>query len=265
MQVDMLLTPVVAHAGPGSTWQAMVVVAAVVLTATVLAAAFGLLHVEDRDDLVLPLAAAAILSSLAPLADALLSDAIGWALPLAVVSVVALALGALTPLSLRLPSPLAMGTLALAAVGSVVLYAPLTVALHPPADLLPLSDDSQVTITSPVDGATVPAGIVEVTVAVTGGSIGPGGVAVEDLPADPEEAGQLAVAIKEVSDDAAGAQQQRVEVAYAQTCTVADPCSQVSFDLPVEVGTHELTVDFTRGDGTPLAPFVRDRITFVAE
>lgn len=254
-----------AHAGPGSTWQAMVVVATIVLAGTLLAAVVGLFDVQHRDDLVLPVAAAAIASSLAPLADELLSDAIGWALPIAVVSVLALALAALTPLDLRLPSPLGMGALALAAVGSVLLSTPLTVALHPPAELLPLSDDSQLTISEPSDGATLAAGQVAVTVVVTGGSIGPGGIPVDELPGDPEEAGDLAVAVKEVGDDTAGAQRQRVEVAYGQTCTVTDPCTEVSFELPLTPGTYELTVDFVRGDGTPLAPFVRDRITFVVE
>jgi hypothetical protein len=36
----------------------------------------------------------------------------------------------------------------------------------------------------------------------------------------------------------------------------------VTFPLEVEVGERRLTVEFTRGDGTPLAPFVADRVTF---
>lgn len=248
-----------AHAGPGASWQAMIVLAGVLLTGVMLAAAAGLLTVSRPDDLVVPLAGAAVVSSLAPIGGEILSDAVGWALPLFVVSLVTLCLAAFTPLDLRLPSPLPMGAVALAAVTSVLLYPPLTATLHPPAEILPLSEDSAVTITSPQQDAVVAPGAVEVTVAVAGGSIGPGDVAPSDLPDDPEEAGALAVAIAPAGDATAW---QRVEVAYEQTCTVADPCGEVTFELDLEPGAYELTVEFTRGDGVPLAPFVRDRAGF---
>jgi hypothetical protein len=253
-----------AHVGPGSTWQAMVVVAAVVLALAVAAAALGYLRVARPDDLVVPLAAAAIASSVGPLADGWLSDGIGWALPIGVVALAALLLAALTPLALRLPAPLPIGSVALAGVGAVLLHAPLTVALHPPAEVLPLSDDAEVAIVAPADGATVPAGEVAVVVAVTGGSVGPGGLPVDALPTDPEEAGDLAVALAAVRDDGSAAPQERLAVTYAEACTVAAPCTEVRFAVPVEPGTWRLTVELTRGDGTPLAPFVRDRVTFTA-
>jgi hypothetical protein len=259
------VTVLLAHAGPGSTWQAMVVVASVVLAGALLLAVIGRLSIADRDDLLVPLAAAAIASSLGPLAHEWLSDGIGWALPLGVVSLLAILLGALTPLELRLPAPLAMGSIALAVVSSVLLYPTLTGALHPPGELLPLSDDSEVRIVVPADGEQVEAGPVSVVVEVAGGSIGPGQVPLADLPDDPEEAGDLAVAIEEVREDGGATQQQRIEVDYAEECTLAAPCDQVSFVVPAGPGTWQLTVDFTRGDGTPLAPFVRDRVTFVAE
>lgn len=260
----MTLTPVLAHAGAGSTWQAMLVIAGVMLTGFLLAAGIGRIRVERADDLVVPLATTAIVSSLGAVADELLSDGIGWALPLAVVSLLALILAALTDLDLRFPSPLPMGALALAIVAAIVLHAPLTLALHPPGELLPLSDDAAITIVEPTEGGSVERPVT-VTVEVTGGSLGPGGVPLEELPDDPEEAGTLSVAIEEVRDDDTLTQQQLVEVDYDPGCTVSDPCERVGFELTPTPGTYDLTVEFVRGDGVPLAPFVRDRITFTVE
>ncbi len=258
------MTVLLAHAGPGSSWQAMVVVAAVVLAGAVLAAAAGRLTITRLDDVVVPFATAAMLSSVGLLAHEWLSDAIGWALPVGVVAAITLLLAALTPLDLRLPAPLPMGAMALASVGAVVLHAPLTIALHPPAELLPLADDAEVAILDPSDEDLVAGPTVEVSVAVSGGTIGPGTVDLGDLPADPEEAGDLAVALAAVQDDGTIAPQERVAVTYAETCTVAAPCSQVTFPLEVAPGTWRLTVEFTRGDGTPLAPYVRDTVVFTA-
>ncbi len=260
------MTPAIlfAHAGPGSTWQAMVVVAGVVLTGFLVAAGLGKIHIERADDLVVPLASTAIVSSLGTIAHEVVSDGIGWALPLAVVSLLALSLGAVTGLDLRFPSPLPMGAIALAGVSAVVLYAPLTIALHPPAELLPLSDDSAITIVEPIDGGSAD-GPVAVTVEVTGGSFGPGRVPLDELPEDPEEAGTVSVAIEEVREDDRITQQQLVGVDHPPHCTVADPCEQLTFDVDPVPGTYQLTVEFVRGDGVPLAPFVRDRITFTVE
>jgi hypothetical protein len=256
-------TLLLAHAGPGSTWQAMVVVAGIVLTGFLVAAGIGRIDVASADDLVLPLATTAIVSSLGTVAAELVSDGIGWALPLAVVALLTLVLAALTDLDVRFPSPLPMGAIALAAVSAVVLYGPLTIALHPPAELLPLSDDSGIVIVEPSDGATLGERPVEVVVEVTGGSIGPGRVPLDELSDDPEEAGTLSVALEEVRSDTT-TQRELVEVVYRETCTVAQPCDRVSFEVDPPPGTYELTVEFVRGDGVPLAPFVRDRITFTA-
>ncbi len=244
-----------AHAGPGSTWQAMVTVVAIALALAAVLAGTGVIRLEGPDDLVLPLAGSAIAASLAPLADRWLSDWIGWAIPLGAVALVALLLAALTDLELSPGSPLLYGAVALAAAGMWVFWQPLTIALHPPPELLPLADDSEVTIVAPADGARVPAGDVLVEVEVTGGSIGPGDVPLADLPADPEAAGGLAVTLDGV----------RTPVSYDQSCPLDEPCTAVSFWLEVEPGEHELSVEFTRGDGTPLAPFVADRVTFTTE
>lgn len=254
---------VLAHAGPGSTWQAMVVAAGIVLGGVVLAAGLGLVGVRRPGDLVSPVAVAAIVAGLGVLASGVLSDWIGWGLPLAVVALTTLLLGAVAGVDLRFPAPLPMGALALAAVGAWLLSSPLSVALHPPAEVLPRSDDAALTIVTPAEGDEVPAGLVPVTVTVTGGSIGPGGASLDDLPSDPEEAGQLTVAIQEVRADDGAAPQQRVEL-DPTGCTLIAPCEEVRVELPVIPGTWRLTIDLQRGDGTPLAPPVRARTTFTA-
>jgi len=136
-------------------------------------------------------------------------------------------------------------------------------ALHPPAEILPRSDDAELEIRTPAAGAEVRAGSVPLSVVVTGGSIGPGGVPPEDLSDDPEEAGQLTVAIEELRDDDDVSPQRRVDIEVTG-CTVADPCEEVVVELPVMPGTWRLTVDLQRGDGTPLGPPVRTRTTFTA-
>jgi hypothetical protein len=241
-----------AHAGPGSTWQALVSAVALGLAVIALLAVAGRVRLTSFDDLVLPLAAVAILSSLAPLADYWLSDWIGWSLPLGVIVLMALVLAVGTPLELTPASPLTIGAVVVAAVAMALLSRPLTVALHPPPEFLPEATDASIEILVPEDGASIEAGTLQVSVAVTGGSIGPGGLEPDDLPPDPEEAGDLAVFL----DD------ERVEVTYHETCTVVAPCTTVTFPLEVEAGERRLSVEFTRGDGTPLAPFVADGVTF---
>jgi hypothetical protein len=248
------ITTLLAHAGPGSTWQSLVTAVALGLAVIAVLVVAGRIRLGSVDDLVLPLAAVAILSSLAPLADYWLSDWIGWTLPLGVVVLVSLLLALTTPLELTPTAPLTIGMVVAAAVSAAVLYAPLTRTLHPPADFLPSSSDAEVRILVPEEGSSIEAGTLEVSVAVVGGSIGPGGLDLEDLPADPEEAGDLTVLLDG----------DRVEVDYLEDCTVAVPCTTVTFPLEVEAGERQLTVEFTRGDGTPLAPFVADRVTFEA-
>lgn len=253
------LGPILAHAGAGSTWQAMIVVAGIVLAGYLVAAAVGRVDVDTMDDLVVPLAAAAIASSLGALADSLVSDAVGWGLPLAVVSALGLVLAAATPLDVRFPAPLPMAAVALAIVSSVVLYAPLTIALHPPAEMVPLSDDAAVIIAAPADGSTVDAGEVAVSVRVDGASIGPGGLLPDELPTDPEEAAALDIVVERT--DVEPPDRRVVDVDYDRACTLDAPCEGVGFDLALEPGTYEITTDLTRGDGVLLSPIVRDRIT----
>lgn len=248
------MLPLVAHAGTGSTWQAAVVVAGVALAVCVMLAVAGRLSMSSPQDLLVPLAASAIVASLGSLGNTWISDAIGWGLPLAVVSLLALLLAALTPLHLAPASPLALGSLALAAVSMYLLFSPLTIALHPAPDMLPLADDVEVTIVEPTDGETLDAGPIPVTIEVTGGSIGPAFTPPDGLTLDPEEAGSLQVF---VDGD-------RQEVDWDDACTVSNPCSQVDIEVAIPAGESQLTVEFVRGDGTPFAPLVIDRVTVTA-
>lgn len=121
-----------AHAGPGSTWQAMVVVLVVVLTGTLLLVAAGRFELAAPGDLLVPIAVAAIASSLAPLGHTWLSDAIGVALPIGASVLLGLLLAATTPLELSWRSPLLIGTVVVAIAATALLAAPLTERLHPP-------------------------------------------------------------------------------------------------------------------------------------
>lgn len=245
---------VLAHAGEGASWQSLLVVGSLGLVVVFVLAVAGRLRMAQPDDLVLPLAGVAIASSLAPVASELLSDWVGWAFPVGVVALVAIVLAALTPLELSPSSPVTYGAVALALICGFLLYTPITRAWHPPAEFLPLADDVEVSVAEPSDGAEVAAGEVEVTVTISGGSVQSELVEVEQLPSDPEEAGQLAVA---VDGDV-------IDPAFTEDCTVDSPCDQVTFPITVEPGEHRLVVEFRRGDGAPMTPLVTDAATFTA-
>lgn len=243
-----------AHAGEGATWQALLVVAALGLVVVFVLAVLGRVRIAQPDDLVLPLAGVAIAASLAPLGSQFLSDWVGWAFPVGVVILVTFLLVALTPLELTPASPVAYGAVALAAICGFLLYQPISQAWHPPAEFLPLADDAEVTVEAPSDGDEVPAGEVEVTVTISGGSVQRELLDLDQLPDDPEEAGQLAVAVNgEV-----------LTPRFRTACTVATPCTEVSFPVTVEAGDHRLVIELRRGDGAPLTPLVTDAVSFSA-
>jgi len=247
------LSAVIGHAGPGSVWQAMVVVAGIMLAVTVLAIATRLLKVDEVSDLALPAAVAVAAASLGAIGHAWISDGIGWGLPVAVIAAVALLVHAITPLKLDGLSPLTGATLALGVVTATVLTGPLTVALHPPVEVLPLADDAAVAILAPADGQLV-TGNVEVVVRVSGGTIGPGAATFESWAATSEVATHLGVIKLYIDGD-------RREVAWSPQCSASAPCDEVSTSIALPRGNYAITVEFVRGDGTPLAPAVTDRVT----
>ncbi len=242
---------VLAHAGPGSTWQAFVVVAGIVLAVAAVGAAVGRWSCARPSDLVVPVAAATAAGAIGVLGHAWISDVIGWGLPLAVVAAATLLLAVFTPLELRGPTPLALGAAALAAVAGIGLYQPLTIALHPPPDLLPLAGNATVRIVEPTDGALIRPGTLTIEVAVDGAGIGPPFTPLDEVGDDPTRAASLGIY---VDGD-------RVPVEW-DGCSVADPCSTLQLQVKLnEPGPRRLAVELTRGDGTPFAPLVIDRVT----
>lgn len=244
-----------AHAGPGATWQALLVVIALGLVLVVAMTVADRLRVERLDDLVLPLASVAIASSLAPLGSAWLSDWVGWAFPVGVAMLVTLVLAATTSLTLHRRSLLPWGALGVAFAGALLLYQPLTIAWHPPPDLLPLADDVAIEVVSPSDGASVPAGETTIEVEVTGGSVASGFLDIEELGPDPEEGGVLIVS---VDGDA-------VEPAYDQECTRRAACTTVAFPVELTPGPATVRVEFRRADGVSFTPLVTDRLELEVE
>lgn len=245
---------VLAHAGPGATWQALLVAFSLGLVVVFVLVLIGKVEVERPDDLVVPLGMIAVGTSLAPLGSAVLSDWVGWAFPIGCVMLVALVLTALTPLELGVRDAPTYGAVAIAAILGVALYQPITIAWHPPPEFLPLADDVTITVSDPADGGSVPAGEVTVTVTVDGGSLADELVPFEQVPADPEEAGTLAVALDG----------SLVDIDLGDGCPPSDPCTEVSFAVEVDPGEHTLSLEFRRGDGTSFTPLVTDRIAFTA-
>lgn len=224
---------------------------ALALALVTVLAALDRLELRSPGDLVLPLAAVAILSSLAPLGDELLSDWIGWAFPVGTVALVALLLAAFTPLRLTTDGVLPYAAAGLAVVGALVLHQPLTVAWHPPLDRLPDPGGAEVAVLEPAEGEQLEPGEADVRVRVVEGSVGGGRVPFEDVPADPTEGGTLEVIVGG----------ERVDVELDQDCPRSDPCREVSF--PVELPEGEevgLQVELLRGDGMPFSPSVIDRV-----
>lgn len=258
MSILLLDLPAVplAHAGEGATWQALLTTIAIGIGVVLLLAVAGRIRIESMGDLVLPLAAVAILSSLAPIASATLSDWVGWAVPVGLVALLALVLAAGTGLRLGWTSPLAVAAIVLAVAGSLLLGPDLNREWHPPATTLPLSDDATLTIVEPEDGATVSGDEVVVRIEMTGATIGPPREPGEDLPDDPEELGRVRLFVDGMEADASP----------EETCTADEPCTSVTYRLgDLEPGSHSLIAEFVRGDGVPLAPSVFDRVSVTTE
>jgi hypothetical protein len=251
---DLAPVTFLAHAGEGASWQALLTTISLGLVVVLVLVLLGRIRLESPGDLILPLAAVAIVSSLAPTVSATLSDWVGWAFPIGVVVLVGLVVAAATPLTLGWTTPLTLAVVLLAAGGSVGLHDSLSRAWHPTPETLPLADDGEVTIASPSDDSTVPAGDVDVVIEVTGATVGPGGT-LDSPPDDPEELGRLRVFLDGVE----------VATPAAETCTVEQPCTTLTYPLELDPGAHNVIVEYLRHDGIPLSPAVFDRVTVEAE
>ncbi|MEX2324799.1 MAG: hypothetical protein WD576_03545 [Nitriliruptoraceae bacterium] len=219
------------------------------MTVVVALAIAGRLPINSRDDLVGPLAIVAAVSSIGLLGHQWISDWIGWGLPLATLSLAALTLAATTRADLTGVAPFSMAYAALVIVTTVVLYQPMTMALHPLPEVLPSAGDATITIVDPRDDAEVEPSF-DLTVVVTDGGIG--FPAADFTGGDPEAAGALRVTVD-------GDQ-------YPITwdgCSQAAPCERVTVPLSLDPGERRITVEFTRSDGMPFAPFIADRVTVV--
>lgn len=250
----MTAPALLAHAAAGATWQALVVVVAGGLAVMFVAAVAGRLALSSGDDLILPLAAVAIVSSVAPAFSDALSDAVTWALPAGAVLLVTLLVATFTRLQLTLRSTLTWTAVALAIVLAVSLRPALTASLHPPVDALPGSEDVTLAVVEPQPGATVPAGPLEVTFRVEEGSL---------LPADhedpephvPQEHGRLRILVDGLP----------VEGEPLDTCTVTQPCSEVTYRIEVERGERRIVAEFVTQDRLPFVPPVSTILEIDAE
>lgn len=125
------MTVLLAHAGAGATWQALLTVVSAGILVLFVAALIGKLQLEELADLTLPIASVAVVASLAPVAGDAISDAAPWAVPAGVVLLVALAVAAGSSRRLTFRSPLAIGAVVLAVVASLALAPSLVDAWYP--------------------------------------------------------------------------------------------------------------------------------------
>lgn len=245
-----------AHAGEGATWQALLTTIALGLGIVFVLVLLDWIELTSMGDLVLPLAAVAILSSLSPALSESLSDWVGWAAPAGLVALLALVLAAGTDLEIGWTSPLAIGAVVLAVAGSLLLGSDLNNQWHATAPTLPLSDDATLTIVEPEDQATVSGDTLVVRIELEGGTVGPGDLTEDELPDDPEELGRVRLFVDGTEPGASP----------EEDCTVESPCTTLTYRLEdVAAGAHSIIAEFVRGDGVPLAPSVFDRTGITVE
>lgn len=240
-------TLVLAHAGEGATWQALLTLLALGLAVVFVLAAVGVVRLDEPGDLILPLAGAAVLASLSGATSEVLSDWVGWAFPLGVVVLVALVLAASTPLQLALVSPLTWGAVAIAVVGVVTLQGPIVRAWHPAPVTMTAAelDDLTVQVVEPADGSTVDVGAVEVVVEATGGSLGDGFVD-QGVPADPEELVGLTLTLV----SSTSGQSTTVTGDPAEDCTSGCDRATYTVEIP-EAGEWTIFVEALTADRRP--------------
>lgn len=112
--------PLLAHAGGTGALLTLVTLLALGVTVVFVGAAVGWIPVRSGDDLVLPLAAVAVVSSASPLAGDLLSDVAAPAAIVGAVLLLTLLACALGPLDIR-RTAVAAGAVALAIVAAALL------------------------------------------------------------------------------------------------------------------------------------------------
>ncbi len=244
-----------AHAGAGATWQAMLVLLSVGAIVVLGLAVAGVVTVDEPGDLVLPLAGSAVLASLSGATSSLLSDWVGWAFPLGLAALAALVLATTTSWTLSPRSPLVIGAVVVGLVAAVTLHTRIEDSWHPTGTGVGAAwTDAELTLVSPTDGDAVAIGEVDVVVAVTGGSIGPGGGAdaAQAGGGDPEEFGMVRVFV----DGRLATGPDDDPVAPREDC--ARGCAEATYPVELERGQHVLSLEFLSADGqsfdTPPGP-----------
>lgn len=125
------MSVLLAHAGEGATWQALLTVVSAGLLVLFVMALVGRLTLETPGDLTLPIASVAVIASLAPVAGDPISDAAPWAVPAGAVLLLSLVGAATTSRELTPRSPLTVATVVLAIVASLALAPTLVDAWYP--------------------------------------------------------------------------------------------------------------------------------------
>lgn len=238
---------VLAHAGEGATWQALLTMLSLGLMVVFVLVLAGKLRMRQPDDLVLPLAGVAILAALSGAVSETLSDWVGWAFPIGVALLIALVLAALTKLSIGWTTPLTIGAVVVAAVAATTLYTPIIRAWHPVS--FASDENIGVTIVEPSDGATVTTGTIDVVVTVSGDwQIG--------VPnASGERLGVMRVFLDGFETD---------RVNPVENCTAG--CSTATYRVQIdEPGEVRLQVEFVALDGTQFVSTTFDSATLEVE
>lgn len=243
-----------AHSGPGASWQALLFVLTLGVTVLGVLAWLGRVRVDTYDDLVLPFAGIAIASSIAPVADEVLSDLVGWFLPTGVAALVVLLVYAARQLSPETRRNLGTTMLGIGVVGSVVFGSAIGRAVHPPAEDALFPDDVVIAVVAPEDDA-VASSPVEVVVEVTGGTVVATEAAGEQLSDDPEELGFVVLFLDG----------RLVETPPAETCSADAPCTSLTWTLEVEPGEHRLDAEFRPNGGRLFTQAIFDTATFAVE
>ena len=255
MTTDVLraLLPL-AHSGPGASWQALLFVATLGVTILAVLAWRGQVPVRSFDDLVLPLAGIAIASSLAPVADEVLSDLVGWFLPSGAAALVLLVAYATWEAGDHARRNAGTVLLGIGVVGSILFGSAIGRSVHPPLDDALFPDDVAIAITAPSGGATATSPV-EVVVEVTGGSVGAPEDVDEVVSDDPEENGFVVLFV----DGAI------VEQPPAGSCTRDEPCTTLTWSLDVEPGDRRVQVEFRPSGGRAFTSAVFDSVQLTVD
>lgn len=233
---------VLAHAGAGATWQALLVLASFGTIAIFLLAVRGRLTLDEPGDLVLPLAASAVLASLSGTTSTVLSDLVGWWFPVGLAALVAVVLAASTPLRLQPTSPLAVGAVVVGLAASLLLHTTIEDAWHPTgAGTGAAWTDVELALVQPTDGDTTAIGPVDVIVAVDGGTIGPGPG--PQPGGDPEEGGIVRVFV----DGRLVTGPDGEAVGPVEDCSSG--CVEATYPLELDRGVHAISLEFLTADG----------------